>query len=61
MKTRDQSQLPPNPSLNEDYQERSLRILGRLIARQLLKRRRGYEDKTWNQKTDDLQAPGNPI
>ena len=56
---RDQWQSAPEPSLaGEDYQERGLRILGRSIARYLLRQREGCGDKTCNQKEDDLPPPG---
>jgi hypothetical protein len=61
MSTRSQSKPSANASLDEDYQERGLRILGRLIARDLAKRHRGNEDKTYNRKTDDSPISGDDV
>ncbi len=61
MNNRDQSKPPANTSLDEDYQERGLRILGRIIARDLIKQRRGNEDKACNRKPDDLPISGDDV
>jgi len=61
MSTRSQSKSSVKASLDEDCQERGLRILGRLIAQHLVKRRWGYEDNTFYQKKDDLKASRDPL
>ncbi len=40
MSARDQSKPSANASLDEAYQERGLRILGKIIARELINKRR---------------------
>jgi hypothetical protein len=60
MSARNHSKSSANASLDEDRQERGLRILGRLIAQHLIKRCGGYDDKTCNQKKDDLQPSEDP-
>jgi hypothetical protein len=53
MSTRSQSKPSANASLNEDYSELGLRILGRIIARRLAERHRHRGDKTHSKKVDD--------
>jgi hypothetical protein len=45
MNARNQLKSRPNASLDEDYQELGLRILGRIIARHLVKRNLPSEEK----------------
>jgi len=61
MGTRSHSKSSTKVTLNEDPQERGLRILGRLIAQRLMKRSGYYDDnkETCNQKKDDEQTSGN--
>ena len=61
MNNPDQSKLPINASPNEDREEWGLRILARVIARRLIKRRGGSEDKTDNMHADGLQASENQV
>ena len=58
MNNRDQSKPSENASFDEGYQERGLRILGKLIARDLAKGHRGNEDKTCISKTDNPPMSG---
>ncbi len=53
MNARDQSKPSANASLDEECQGRGLRILGKIIARDLAKRHRGDEGKMCKRKTDD--------
>lgn len=59
MNARDQLKPPLNVSPDEDYQERGLRILGVVIARHLMKQRKGNGDGTCNRKADDLPTSEN--
>ena len=61
MHNRNQSKPPASTLLDEDCQERGLRILGRIIARDLIKQRRGNEDKACNQKPDDSPTSGDAV
>jgi hypothetical protein len=63
MSARNNSESSAGSSLDEDCQERGLRILGRLIAQRLMRQREGYDDNddTSNHKKDDSQASGDPV
>jgi hypothetical protein len=63
MSARNNSKSSAKFSLDENCQERGLRILGRLIARRLMKQREGYDDNddTCDHKKDDAQASGDPV
>jgi len=61
MNARDQSIPSENSSLNEDYQERGLRILGKLIARDLAKRHGVNEDKMSTCKTNGSPISGDDV
>jgi hypothetical protein len=61
MNNQDQSKPLTKTLHDEGYQESGLRILGRIIARELIKQRRGNEDKARNRKPDDLTASGDAV
>jgi len=54
MDNRDKSKSLTSTSLDEDSQGRGLRILGRMIARNLMKQRKGNENMAGERKPDDL-------
>ena len=54
MDNRDKSKSLTSTSLDEDSQERGLRILGRMIARNLMKQRKSNENMAGERKPDDL-------
>ena len=58
MNTQGQSRPSVNASPDEDYNERGLRTLGILIARDLAKRHRVNEDKACNHKIGDSPISG---
>jgi len=61
MNNQDQSKPLTKTSRDEGYQEQGLRILGRIIARELIKQRRGNEDKACNRKLDDSTTSGDAV
>jgi hypothetical protein len=63
MGTRNNLKSSAESSLDEDCQERGLRILGRLIAQRLMKQREGYDDndEMCNHKKDDTKASGDQV
>jgi len=56
MNAENRAKPPIKASVEEDYGERGLRILGRLIARDLVKRSTTIQDESGYCKTYDLPA-----
>jgi len=61
MDNQDQSKALTKTLHDESYQERGLRILGRIIARELIRQRGGNEDKACNRKSDDSTTSGDTV
>lgn len=58
MNNQDQPKLLENTLYDEGYQERGLRILGKIIARDLMKQQKDNKNRACNRKPDDSPKSG---